>query len=76
MSQEQRRIEFLIQRDGEEAAREWVERTLETYRQAISSSASHASLPEYRPRFEQSIKEFKDWLAPGRLSRDQDPPSD
>ncbi len=71
MTQEQRRIELLIQRDGEAAAREWVRRTLESYRQALQSPASHASLPEYRWRFEQSIREFEDWLATGRLPREQ-----
>ncbi len=71
MAQEQQRIELLIQRDGEAAAREWVQRTLENYRQALQSPASHASLPEYRRQFEQSIREFEDWLATGRLPQEQ-----
>jgi hypothetical protein len=56
------RIEFLVRRDGEAAALEWVRRTLEAYRDAVSNPASHASLPQYRVLFRQSIAAFEVWL--------------
>lgn len=59
---ERQRIEFLIARDGQGAAREWVERTLKMYREALASG-SHAVQPEYRFRFEASIREFERWLS-------------
>lgn len=55
------RINFLIQRDGEQAA--WVERTLNIYREAIAKPGSPASNPAYRPLFEDSIRTFEAWLA-------------
>lgn len=76
MAQEQQRINLLIERDGEAAAREWVKRTLDIYRQALKSSASHASLPEYRPLFEQSIREFEHWLATDQLPQNQNSVTD
>lgn len=62
MSQEQDRIDFLLDRDGHAETRKWVVRTMEMYRDAIDTPSSHASLPEYRPRFEQAIAEFQAWL--------------
>ncbi len=56
------RIRFLTERDGPEAAMAWVERTLAIYRNALKSSASHASKEHYRPQFEQSISTFEEWL--------------
>lgn len=58
---EKNRIELLVRRDGIEQARAWVERTLKLYREAIASG-SHAATKEYRPLFEQSIRDFEDWL--------------
>ena len=62
MISENQRIELLVRRDGVQQAREWVARTLALYRQAIASGASHAATADYRPRFEQSIREFEAWL--------------
>ena len=62
MGQETQRIRFLVERDGEDAARDWVERTLAIYRNAIQSDGSHASLSDYRSSFEASIREFEAWL--------------
>lgn len=67
-NREQKRIRFLVERDGEAAAREWVERTLENYRQAMESFTSHASFPEYRAHFKSSIKVFEEWLANHKAS--------
>lgn len=76
MTQERQRISLLIQRDGEAAAREWVKRTLDIYSQALKCPASHASLPEYRLLFEQSVKEFEHWLATEELPQDQNSVTD
>lgn len=59
---EAQRIDFLVRRDGLKEARAWVERTLRLYREAIASATSHASTKEYRPLFEQSIRDFEEWL--------------
>lgn len=59
---ELQRIEFLIRRDGEAAARAWVERTLQMYRDAVALGG-HASHPPYRALFEEAIREFEAWLA-------------
>ncbi len=57
------RIHYLLQRDGEEATRAWVERTLRIYREAVTKPGSHASNTTYRPLFEKAIHEFEEWLA-------------
>ena len=62
MEQEAQRIEFLLERDGPKAARAWIERTLAIYRDAMESPKSHASLSDYLPSFEASIREFEAWL--------------
>lgn len=71
---EEERINFLLQRDGSEATRNWVERTLNIYLRAIASPTSHASQKEYKPQFERSIREFEKWLSahPKRDSEDED----
>ena len=60
---EMERINFLVKRDGESAARAWVERTLKMYREVISNPRSHASYKDYQPLFQESIHEFEAWLA-------------
>lgn len=62
MPGEEERIRFLIERDGREAARHWVREMLETYQTAVNTPGSHASTKYYRPDFEQSIREFQQWL--------------
>jgi hypothetical protein len=66
MRSERERIEFLVARDGLAAAREWVERTLGIYRDALTSPSSHASATGYRPLFEAAVGEFEAWLAAHR----------
>jgi hypothetical protein len=63
---ERQRIELLVRRDGLKEARAWVERTLQLYREAISSG-SHSATKEYRPLFEQSVREFESWLKDEKL---------
>ncbi len=60
---ELQRIGFLLNRDGPEAARAWVRRTLAIYRKELSDPRSFASDPTYKPRFERSAREFEEWLA-------------
>ncbi|ADJ28746.1 hypothetical protein [Nitrosococcus watsonii] len=74
---EKGRINLLLQRDGLEAARNWVERTLNNYRKAIASPANHASQKNYKPLFEQSIEEFEQWLSthPETISKEKKPNS-
>lgn len=62
MASEQHRISFLIQRDGYEQARQWVDNTLTLYRDAAASAASHASYTDYQSEFHQAIDEFQAWL--------------
>jgi len=66
MSDERERIRFLVDRDGHDTARAWVERTRGIYREAIDSAASHAANPLYQPLFEQAIARFDEWLAQQR----------
>lgn len=63
MTSERHRIEFLLNRDGLDATREWVRRTLGIYREALTNRSSHAAAPEFRPLFEQAIREYEEWLA-------------
>lgn len=63
MTDEHQRIRFLIERDGIEAARTWVARTLKIYREAMQDETSYSAMPEYRARFEQAIRAFEDFLA-------------
>ncbi|MGE5626158.1 MAG: hypothetical protein ACM3ZT_11490 [Bacillota bacterium] len=56
------RIALLVRRDGCDAATAWVTRTMELYRQAVADRRSHASLPQYQPLFEDSIRAFEAWL--------------
>jgi hypothetical protein len=62
MTDEHHRIRFLVARDGAEAAREWVARTLDIYREVLRAESNYASLPEYRSQFEQAIGAFEDFL--------------
>lgn len=63
LNSEKERINLLLQRDGLEVTRNWVERTLNSYRKAVASPANHASQKSYKPLFEQSIQEFEQWLS-------------
>ncbi|WP_231480578.1 hypothetical protein [Thiomonas sp. FB-Cd] len=57
------RIAFLMARDGELAARQWVARTLAIYRRAVLVPAHFASTPEYRRKFILSYLSFRRWLS-------------
>jgi hypothetical protein len=63
---EGRRIGLLLERDGLEAARAWVARTLAIYRRAVLDRSHFASRPEYRRSYLASCADFRRWL---RLNR-------
>ena len=65
---EQRRIEFLIERDGLQQATEWVRRTMQIYRRAVLAKGHFAHAYPYRHRFVVSYLEFKRWLRAGSTS--------
>lgn len=56
------RIAFLLQRDGFEATRKWVERTVGIYKAALAEKSGYGADPIYRPRLERAIREFEEWL--------------
>jgi hypothetical protein len=58
------RIAFLIARDGEDAALDWVRRTLAIYRSAVLDPRHFASFPQYRDLFLHSCASFRSWLYP------------
>jgi hypothetical protein len=55
MIPESDRLAFIAKRSGKEAARQWAERTLRIYREAVRNLKTHASLPDYRSKFLASI---------------------
>ena len=60
---ESERIAFLLKRDGLEATRAWVERTVAIYRRALADPRSYANDSSYKPRFERAVRELAEWLA-------------
>ncbi len=62
MDRESQRLEFIVERDGEDAARAWAQRTLEIYRNAVDNPHSHASGAQYRGLFLAAIRDIEAWL--------------
>ena len=58
-SDEARRFLLLRERDGMEAAVQWVKRTTKLYEEAISAPAHYASMQPYRASFEASLEALK-----------------
>ena len=56
---ERERLKALLARDGMEAAKEWARRTAAIYSLSISNRDHYASQPDWKPLFEQSIRELK-----------------
>lgn len=56
---ERERLKTLVARDGMEAAKAWARRTAIIYGQSIGNPDHYASQPDWKPRFEQSIRELK-----------------
>lgn len=61
-SVEGRRIRLLLERDGLDATRQWVKRTLRAYRRAVLERSHFASTPGYRREFLASCADFRRWL--------------
>jgi hypothetical protein len=55
------RIDFLLRRDGLEATRKWVERTIGLYKAELARRG-YCSDPIYRARFETAVQQFEYWL--------------
>lgn len=56
------RLQFLVARDGVDAAKAWARRTMRIYRKAVmhrEPKPHFASTGEYRRRFIESYLEFK-----------------
>lgn len=71
---ESERIEFLLRRDGFEATRKWVERTVDIYKAALAEHSGYGADPTYRPRLEKAIREFEEWLGSVSKQRDRSTP--
>jgi hypothetical protein len=56
---ERLRLEMLIARDGREQAAHWADNAAELYRSSFCEPSHYASQPEWRPLFEQSITELR-----------------
>ena len=59
---EQRRIQFLLERDGLEATKAFVVRTMQAYRKAVVSRTGLGAAPEYRTQMVNSYVVFKRFL--------------
>ena len=68
---ESERIALLLRRDGLEATRKWVERTVGIYEAALAEKCGYGSDPTYRPRLERAVREFTDWLGSASNPRDR-----
>jgi len=55
---ERLRLETLCDREGKDVARRWAQWAEQLYRQSIDNSAHFASQADWRPRFEDSIREL------------------
>jgi len=55
------RIDFLLRRDGLEATRTWVERTIGLYKAELARRG-YCTDPVYRARFETAVQQFEYWL--------------
>jgi len=62
---ERERLKALSARDGMEAAKEWASKTAVIYCLSISNPDHYASQPDWKPRFEQSIRELKMYAETG-----------
>ncbi len=52
------RLAMLCDRDGEDAAKEWAQSVLQLYRQSMENPAHFASQADWKPRFEDSMREL------------------
>jgi len=57
------RIAFLLQRDGDAATRDWVQRTLAIYRRAVFRRGHFAASAAFRRSYLLSCADFRRWLS-------------
>lgn len=65
---ERTRLETLSVRDGLDAAKQWAGRCADLYSQSITDPTHYASQPDWKPRFEQSIRELVAFAETGMVS--------
>ena len=65
---ERLRLETLCTRDGAEAAKQWARWTATLYRLSTSDPTHYASQPDWKPLFEQSIREMMIFAERGVIS--------
>jgi hypothetical protein len=65
---ERLRLEALIARDGLEHAKQWVKKTAAVYILCLSEPSHYASQPDWKPLFENSIKELELFAETGEIS--------
>ena len=64
------RLNFLINRDGLESAKQWACFTYKLYRKAVTNKAHFASKKGYRKKFIRSYCELKSFCSQVRKERD------
>ncbi len=62
------RLETLRTRDGVEVAKQWARCAAELYRRSTGDPLNYASQPEWKPLFEQSIREMMIFAERGVIS--------
>lgn len=65
---ERLRLETLCARDGMPAAKQWANWAADLYRQSMSDSTHYASQPDWKSRFEKSIRELLGFAESGLIS--------
>jgi hypothetical protein len=65
---ERLRLENLIARDGLEQSKQWAKKTAVAYVLLVSEPSQYASQADWRPLFENSIKELKHFAETGEIS--------
>lgn len=62
------RLETLCARDGVEAARQWASWAANLYRLSLRDPTHFASQPDWKPTFEQSMRELQTFAESGVIS--------
>lgn len=62
------RLETLYARDGPDVAKQWAQWAASLYRLAISEPTHYASQPDWKPLFEESIRELVIFAETGVIS--------
>jgi hypothetical protein len=70
MMSERLRLETLVARDGLDEAKRWASWAAALYRQSMQTPGHYASQAELRPLFEQSSREFDNFVKTGLIPYD------